>query len=35
METVVRQAQAARFLEQVPSAPIDGSSPPLEIERPA
>jgi putative nucleotidyltransferase with HDIG domain len=30
-----RAAQAARFLEQVPSAPIDGTSPPLEIERPA
>ncbi len=29
-----RKAQADRFLEQVPSAPIDGSSPPLEIERP-
>ena len=29
-----RAAQAARFLEQVPSAPIDGSSPPMEIERP-
>jgi putative nucleotidyltransferase with HDIG domain len=29
-----RAAQAARFLEQVPSAPIDGTSPPLEIERP-
>jgi membrane-associated HD superfamily phosphohydrolase len=30
-----RAAQAARFLEQVPSAPIDGTSPPIEIERPA
>jgi len=30
-----RAALAARFLEQVPSAPIDGTSPPLEIERPA
>ena len=30
-----RATQAARFLEQVPSAPIDGTSPPLEIERPA
>jgi len=29
-----RAAQAARFLEQVPSAPIDGTSPPIEIERP-
>jgi putative nucleotidyltransferase with HDIG domain len=29
-----REAQAARFLEQVPSAPIDGTSPPIEIERP-
>jgi putative nucleotidyltransferase with HDIG domain len=30
-----KAAQAARFLEQVPSAPIDGTSPPIEIERPA
>jgi putative nucleotidyltransferase with HDIG domain len=30
-----KEAQAARFLEQVPSAPMDGSSPPLEIERQA
>jgi putative nucleotidyltransferase with HDIG domain len=30
-----KAVQAARFLEQVPSAPIDGTSPPLEIERPA
>jgi hypothetical protein len=30
-----RVALAARFLEQVPSAPIDGTAPPLEIERPA
>jgi putative nucleotidyltransferase with HDIG domain len=30
-----KEALAARFLEQVPSAPMDGSSPPLEIERPA
>jgi len=29
-----REALAARFLEQVPSSPIDGSSPPMEIERP-
>jgi len=28
-------ALAARFLEQVPSSPIDGTAPPLEIERPA
>jgi putative nucleotidyltransferase with HDIG domain len=28
-----REAQAVRFLEQVPSAPVDGSSPPIEIER--
>ena len=30
-----RVALAARFLEQVPSSPIDGTAPPLEIERPA
>jgi hypothetical protein len=30
-----RVALAARFLDQVPSAPIDGTAPPLEIERPA
>jgi len=30
-----RQALAAPILEQVPSAPMDGSSPPIEIERPA
>ena len=30
-----REAVAARFLERVPSAPIDGTAPPIEIERPA
>ncbi|MGQ9573510.1 MAG: HD family phosphohydrolase [Dehalococcoidia bacterium] len=30
-----REALAARFLEQVPSAPVDGTAPPIEIERPA
>jgi len=30
-----RQALAAPILDQVPSAPMDGSSPPIEIERPA
>jgi putative nucleotidyltransferase with HDIG domain len=30
-----REALEAHFLEQVPSAPIDGTAPPIEIERPA
>ncbi len=30
-----KEALAARFLEQVPPAPVDGTAPPLEIERPA
>jgi len=29
------EALVAHFLQQVPSAPIDGTAPPLEIERPA
>ena len=30
-----REALEAHFLQQVPSAPIDGTAPPIEIERPA
>lgn len=30
-----KEALAAKFLEQVPPAPVDGTAPPLEIERPA
>lgn len=30
-----KEALAAKLLEQVPSAPVDGTAPPLEIERPA
>ncbi|MDP2950015.1 MAG: HDIG domain-containing protein [Chloroflexota bacterium] len=30
-----KAALAAQFLEQVPAAPVDGTAPPIEIERPA
>ena len=30
-----REALVAHFLQQVPSSPIDGTAPPIEIERPA